>query len=51
MNIIGDETDSNLINEETGSQDEFTLADDIWSTDTEELQEPNTQVLHVGILI
>ncbi|KAF0393034.1 hypothetical protein F8M41_010447 [Gigaspora margarita] len=45
VNIIGDETDSNLINEETGSQDEFTLADDIWSTDTEELQEPNTQVL------
>ncbi|CAG8772954.1 18890_t:CDS:2, partial [Dentiscutata erythropus] len=46
VNIIDDETDSNLTNEETGSQDDFNLADNIWNTDTEELQEPNNQILH-----
>ncbi|CAG8842375.1 3950_t:CDS:2, partial [Gigaspora margarita] len=43
VNIIGDEPNSNLINKEMGSQDDFTLPDNIWSTNTEELQEPNTQ--------
>ncbi|CAG8716574.1 304_t:CDS:2, partial [Dentiscutata erythropus] len=45
VNIIDDKTDSNLTNEETGSQDDFNLADNIWNTGTEELQKPNNQVL------
>ncbi|CAG8838415.1 14779_t:CDS:2, partial [Racocetra persica] len=42
-NIIGDETNSNLIREES----QIILANDIWNIDiTEEFQESNSQVLH-----